>query len=111
MATFSGSPIQAPGSASLDGFEGSPFIDYENDFDADGALDFDFGNITPEKTNGRSIGNSSDGDTQHDLHDKRNHDEVDNNIEGGGKRREGEERTAKKPGRKPLTNEPTTVRS
>lgn len=35
----------------------------------------------------------------------------DEDEEGGGKRREGDDKQAKKPGRKPLTSEPTTVRS
>jgi AP-1-like transcription factor len=46
-----------------------------------------------------------------DLHDKRksmeDDDEDEDELEP--KRREGEEKTAKKPGRKPLTSEPTTV--
>lgn len=46
------------------------------------------------------------------LHDKRKSidDEDDDVDEGGGKRQEGEDKTVKKPGRKPLTSEPTTKR-
>lgn len=45
-----------------------------------------------------------------ELHDKRKspEDEKEDN-ENGSKRRDGEEKVAKKPGRKPLTSEPTTV--
>lgn len=45
------------------------------------------------------------------LHDKRkSFDAADDADEGGGKRQEGEDKTIKKPGRKPLTSEPTTKR-
>ena len=56
-------------------------------------------------------GTPSNGDA--DVHDKRGHPEDDDEDEedGGGKRREGstDEKTSKKPGRKPLTSEPTSV--
>ena len=41
--SFIESPLQAPGSSTL-GFEESPFIDYEYEFDADGSYDYDFAN-------------------------------------------------------------------
>jgi len=57
---------------------------------------------------GKLPGSSSDGDTE--THDKRQHpdDDDDDEEDGGGKRREGD-KGSKKPGRKPLTNEPTSV--
>jgi AP-1-like factor len=79
----------------LDSNRGS--VDYDL-ADADGYLD-DSGDP-----------NSFDGEGDGELHDKRKSPEDDkDDDENEPKRREGEERTAKKPGRKPLTSEPTTV--
>lgn len=73
----------------------------------DGAFEWDnngenlFGGLTDDF-------NEEDGE----LHDKRKNPDDDEGVEGnGGKRREGEDKSAKKPGRKPLTGEPTTVSS
>ena len=45
-----------------------------------------------------------------EVHDKRkNPGDDESDDDGGSKRREGAEKTVKKPGRKPLTSEPTTV--
>lgn len=102
------SPLQATGSGQ-NGFEESPFIDYDYEFDGDGSFDYDFANGSTEGLMiGKLPGTSSDGDA--DTHDKRSHpdDEGDEDEEGGGKRREGEGK-GKKPGRKPLTSEPTSV--
>jgi AP-1-like factor len=105
---FSESPIQAPESGTLNGFEESPFIDYDYDFDADGSFDYDFNNDSQGQMIGKLPGTSSDGDA--DTHDKRSHPDDDGEDEdGGGKRREGDEKSSKKPGRKPLTSEPTSV--
>ena len=106
--SFSESPLQPPGSGTLGGFEDSPFIDYDYDFDADAGFDYDFGNDSHGQMIGKLPGSSSDGDA--DTHDKRSHpDDEDNGEDGGGKRREGDDRSGKKPGRKPLTSEPTSV--
>lgn len=96
------SPVQdAPDSGSL-GLEESPFLDHELD---DGQFDWDestenlFGDIPGLDSN----------DMEH--HDKRKASTENDSQEGAtSKRREGEEKVAKKPGRKPLTQEPTTVR-
>jgi hypothetical protein len=104
------SPIeQTPGSGRLDSFEESPFLDYENlddsAFDWDNSGDQLFGDL-PE--------NDFNDDGEH--HDKRkaSTDEEDEE-EGSSKRREGDDKSVKKsgqkPGRKPLTGEPTTVSS
>lgn len=102
------SPLQnTPRSASLGnvGLDDSPFPDYDLD---DGNLDWEF--------NGEEMirslpGTSADDDADGDLHDKRKNPNDDaEDDEGGGKRREGDEKTSKKPGRKPLTSEPTSVR-
>ena len=102
------SPEQpTPGSATFGsiGIEDSPFIDYlEPD------SNFDLEPIEGGDMIGALPGSASDLDA--DLHEKRKSigDNVDDE-EGGGKRREGEDKTAKKPGRKPLQTEPTTVSS
>ncbi|KAL2069710.1 hypothetical protein VTL71DRAFT_14389 [Oculimacula yallundae] len=104
------SPLQAPGSGTLNGFEESPFIDYDYEFDGDGSFDYgDFNNDSQAQMIGNLPGSSSDGDNEN--HDKRSHPDDDgDDEEGGGKRREGDEKAAKKPGRKPLTSEPTSKR-
>ena len=106
---LSESPLQqAPGSGTLNGFEDSPFIDYDYEFDADGSFDYGLSNDSQGQMIGTLPGGSSDGDA--DTHDKRSHPDDDgDDDEGGGKRREGDEKSSKKPGRKPLTSEPTSV--
>jgi AP-1-like factor len=94
-------PANAFGGAGIDE---SPFIDY---LDGDNSFDFD-------NADGDMIGalpGDSPGRNGEDSNEKRKNpdDDDDDDDEGGGKRREGEDK--KKPGRKPLTNEPTTVGS
>jgi AP-1-like factor len=98
--------------ANFGSIDNSPFLDYA---DNDGNLDFEY------DADGQMIGgfpgeeqddddDDDDDNDHHDLHDKRKSpgdDREDN--ENGGKRREGEVKEAKKPGRKPLTSEPTNV--
>ena len=97
------SPNQdAPGSGELGSFDDSPFLDYneidEGNYDWDESQDNLFGDL-PETDSVDS-----------DHHDKRKASVEDEGLDGtSNKRREGEERQAKKPGRKPLTAEPTTV--
>ena len=94
---------ETPASGRLDGPESdtSPLLDFELE---DGSFDWDntgmIGDL-PTTSNGD--------DTEH--HDKRKKSiDEDEEDEGTGKRREGEEKvSARKPGRKPLTGEPTTV--
>lgn len=110
-AAVSESPVQAPGSGTLNGLDESPFIDYDPDFefDADGSYDYTFDNGSQGQMIGKLPGTSSDGEA--DTHDKRSHpDDDEDEDEGGGKRREGDEKSSKKPGRKPLTSEPTSKR-
>ncbi|TVY31862.1 AP-1-like transcription factor napA [Lachnellula subtilissima] len=108
--SFTESPLQAPGSATVNGFEDSPFVDYDYEFDGDGSFDYDFSNDSQGQMIGNLPGSSSDGDA--DTHDKRSHPDDDGgeDEEGGGKRRESDEKSSKKPGRKPLTSEPTSKR-
>jgi AP-1-like factor len=96
---------------SFAGFD-SPYLDnYDYDY-GDTSFDFDFSNDTNAKMIGDLPGtaksDSAEGET-----DKRAHpddDEEESGNENGAKRRESTEKVAKKPGRKPLTSEPTTVR-
>lgn len=94
--------FMSPAQAHLDtiGNDFTPDLDYlDNDFDFENA---DLG--------GEMIGalpGSLDGNA--DLHEKRKlSDDDDDEDEGDAKRQEGE-KGSKKPGRKPLTSEPTTV--
>lgn len=94
------SPEQVvPGSATFGQPEESPFLDYELE---DGAFDWD--------TNGDHLFGNLPGEDDHEPHDKRKASlDDDGGEDGGHKRREGEEKGTKKPGRKPLMGEPTTV--
>lgn len=99
------SPIQdIPGSGQFGsvGFDESPFLDFEDDgnFDWDNSGDQMFGSLPGE-------GNEDVGE----HHDKRkNPEDEEDDEEGDSKRHEGNDKSAKKPGRKPLnSSEPTTV--
>ena len=97
------SPVQeVPGSDTLGSFDESPFLDYEledGNFDWENSGDQLFGDLP---------GGEYNEDSEH--HDKRKASiDDDDEEEGSSKRREGGEKGAKKPGRKPLTGEPTTV--
>jgi AP-1-like factor len=107
---FTESPVDGSGSLPLNGFEESPFIDYDYEFDPEAGFDYDFANDSQAQMIGKLPGTSSDGDAEGT--DKRSHpDDEEEGAEGGGKRREGDEKISKKPGRKPLTSEPTSVSS
>lgn len=98
------SPLQAsPGSGTLGSVDESPLLDSE----------YDDANFEWDNSGGALFGSlpgNFDGD-ESDLHDKRkNPEDEEDEGETGTKRQEGEDKTAKKPGRKPLTGgEPTTV--
>jgi AP-1-like factor len=78
----------------------SPYLDFDIDGEGDEQYDFDI--------NAQMIGDLPE--SSGDLHDKRKSiDGKDDEDEGGGKKRESEDKSGKKPGRKPLTSEPTTV--
>lgn len=94
---------ETPPSGELDGLGNdiSPLLEFDLE---DGSFDWDNSGMIgdlPDTSNGD--------DTDH--HDKRKKStDEDEGEEGTGKRREGEEKgSARKPGRKPLTGEPTTV--
>lgn len=76
-------------------FDNSEFSNY---LDGDSGFDFD---------NSELVGD----DDVKEIHDKRKMSEDEDDDNGDAKRGEGEDKQPKKPGRKPLTSEPTTVRS
>ncbi|KAL2044711.1 hypothetical protein N7G274_002485 [Stereocaulon virgatum] len=98
------SPIQqTPGSGQPSNFDESPSLDYDLD---DGT--FDWVNSCNQLF-GDLHGTEYNDDGEH--HDKRKAASgEDGEEEGSSKRREGNDKGAKKPGRKPLTGEPTTKR-
>ena len=87
------------------GLEESPFLDY-----MDGDTSFDYDNVDGDMMIGAlPTPGDSPGKNGEESNEKRKSPEDDvEDDEGGGKRREGEDK--KKPGRKPLTSEPTTKR-
>ena len=102
------SPTQkTPGSGQIGSFDDSPFLDYDNLDDGN----FDWDN-NGEQLFGDIPGVDFNDDAEH--HDKRKASlDEDDADEGSSKRREGDDKSGKKiaqkPGRKPLTGEPTTV--
>jgi AP-1-like transcription factor len=111
-----GKANQEDGSNATNAVQESPFLDYDYDFGPDSSFDFDFSGDGQAKMIGDLPGSVGKDDSkasspENDNSDKRSHpDEDDDELEeGGGKRRESEGKVSKKPGRKPLTNEPTTV--
>ena len=78
------------------GPDDSPYLDFDIDGEGDDSFDFD--------GQDQMIGDLPD-----TTGDKRKSIDGKDGDEGGGKRRESEDKAGKKPGRKPLTSEPTTV--
>ena len=99
------SPIQeASSSANLGstGFDESPFLDFEDDgnFDWDTNGDMMFGSLPGDE--------NQEGNEQHPK--RKNSEDDEEEGEENNKRHEGNDKTTKKPGRKPLnSSEPTTV--
>ncbi|KAK4229384.1 transcription factor PAP1-domain-containing protein [Podospora fimiseda] len=112
---FNGSPLQ--GSDTFGGsFQGSPEFDVDYDITgADTSFDFPFGDPSQPKMIGDLPGTASDASKSDSAEntespDKRSHPDDDEEENPGAKRRESEDKVAKKPGRKPLTTEPTSKR-
>jgi AP-1-like transcription factor len=116
--SFTTSPAQP------DSISESPYLDnYDYDFDPDSSFDFDFAGNGQAKMIGDLPGTAPSESTENESHDKRSHpdDEEDDDADSPGgngkgngnsaKRRESTEKVAKKPGRKPLTTEPSSVSS
>jgi AP-1-like transcription factor len=110
----------APNGLSESGTQESPLLDFDYDFGPDSSFDFDFANGN-DTLNGDLPGSDADGDDngdgtkastpENDNAEKRSLDEEgdEGREEGSAKRRESEGKVPKKPGRKPLTNEPSSV--
>lgn len=101
------------------GYQESPFLDYENyDFTGDNSFDFSFADGSESKMIGELPGSngtpaseaSAKGSSESNDNEKRQHpDDEEDEDEGAAKRQETGEKAPKKPGRKPLTTEPTSV--
>ncbi|KAK4166485.1 transcription factor PAP1-domain-containing protein [Cladorrhinum sp. PSN259] len=111
---FNGSPLQ--GSDNMGSFQGSPEFDFDYDIaGADSSFDFPFSDPSQPKMIGDLPGNHSDASKSESAEntespDKRSHPDDDDDEENPTKRRESEDKVAKKPGRKPLTTEPSSKR-
>lgn len=109
LSSFDGSPVQD--AHGLPGFQDSPLLDFDYELGpADSSFDLSVDDITNSKMIGDLPGGSSTvktDSTEADTQEKRGH--PDDDEENGAKRRESEDKVAKKPGRKPLTTEPSSV--
>ncbi|KAL1875820.1 DNA-binding transcription factor yap1 [Diaporthe australafricana] len=109
-ASFGNSPTQK---TDVNGFDASPFLDYDYDINGDTSFDFSFADGSNAKMIGDlpgSAGSDKSGSENNDT-EKRSHPDDENDDEGGDtKRQETGEKVSKKPGRKPLTTEPTSKR-
>jgi AP-1-like factor len=94
-------------------YQESPYLDnYDYDF-GESSFDFSFSHGDQAKMIGDVPGSARSESTEGDSNDKRSHpdDEDDEDSPGNDpKRRESSDRIPKKPGRKPLTSEPTSKR-
>ncbi|KAK1988109.1 transcription factor PAP1 [Colletotrichum cereale] len=109
----------SPAQGAAHGFQESPYLDnYDYDF-GDSSFDFDVSTVGQGKMIGdipggaQSAQSTKSDSTENDGTDKRAHpdDEEDEDSPGNdAKRREGGDKAPKKPGRKPLTSEPTSKR-
>lgn len=102
------------------GIPDSSYLDYDYSFDgADDSLDFTLNSEDQSNYldgNGDTASNddakteSAPSNADNDSPDKRGHPDDDDDDLGSAKRREGSEKVPKKPGRKPLTSEPSSKR-
>ncbi|KAM0331612.1 hypothetical protein ACHAQA_003291 [Verticillium albo-atrum] len=105
------SPAQGSGNSRL---TDTPYLDnYDYDF-GDSSFDFEFADTSQASMIGDLPNSAKSGSAEADSSDKRAHpDDEDDEDESPGndaKRRESTEKIAKKPGRKPLTSEPSSKR-
>jgi AP-1-like factor len=101
-------PLNSASAQSLDGLKDGQLSGFDYDFGAaDSSFDFSFDDSNAGKIDEDSPAKSDSPES--DSPDKRSHPDDDDEEETGAKRRESEDKVAKKPGRKPLTTEPTTV--
>ncbi|KAJ4393208.1 DNA-binding transcription factor yap1 [Gnomoniopsis smithogilvyi] len=113
------SPVSYNTSPQQDAFQESPLVDYDYEFtNGDTSYDFSFADDSQAKmigdlpgSNGSGSGSGSDkGGSENNDNEKRSHPDDDDDEEANAKRQETGEKVAKKPGRKPLTTEPTSKR-
>ncbi|KAK7991776.1 transcription factor PAP1-domain-containing protein [Apiospora saccharicola] len=124
-AALSVSPtaLKQTGPSKADSVQESPFQDYDYDFGSgpDSSFDFEFANGAsgqmigdlPNLSPGNDSNDSSKATSpENDSAEKRSYPDEDegDREESGNKRRESEGKVPKKPGRKPLTNEPSSKR-
>lgn len=114
------SPSSYNSSPQQNGYLESPFLDYDNyELAGDNSFDFSFADDSQPKmigdlpgSNGSASEGSAKASSDNNDNEKRNHpDDEDDEEEGAAKRQETGEKAPKKPGRKPLTTEPTSVSS
>lgn len=111
-SSYDNSPHQK---SDLNSFQESPFLDYDYEFAGDNSFDFSFADDSQAKMIGDLPGsNGSDtsakASSDNNDNEKRSHpDDEDDDEEGSAKRQETGDKAPKKPGRKPLTTEPTSV--
>lgn len=110
------SPSSYDNSPNQNGFQESPDLDYDNyDFTGDASFDFSFADDSQSQMIGDLPGSTgSDASVKagsdNNDNEKRSHpDDENDDEEGSAKRQETGDKTPKKPGRKPLTTEPTSV--
>ncbi|POR35211.1 AP-1-like transcription factor [Tolypocladium paradoxum] len=108
--SFKSSPMQHVENG---GFQESPYLDnYDYEF-GDSSFDFSFASVDQPQMIGDVPGTVRSDSAENDSNDKRSHpdDEEDDDSPGNdSKRRESTDKAPKKPGRKPLTSEPTSKR-
>lgn len=113
-AVFSNSGLS---NGQVNGFSDSPFLDNIDNLDyndfGDSSFDFSFANGDQSLVSDVADGVKSES-PDNEAHEKRSHpddeDDEDALAENGSKRRESTDKVPKKPGRKPLTSEPTSKR-
>ncbi|TQN66518.1 AP-1-like transcription factor napA [Colletotrichum shisoi] len=109
----------SPAQGAAHGFQESPYLDnYDYDF-GDSSFDFDVSTVGQAKMIGdipggaQSAQSTKSDSTENDGMDKRAHPDDEEDADSPGndaKRREGGDKVPKKPGRKPLTSEPSSKR-
>lgn len=105
----------SPQKPESNGFQESPFLDIDYDFSGDASFDMSFGDDSQAKMIGDLPGSnasetSAKASSDNNDNEKRSHPDDDNeDEEGSAKRQETGDKAPKKPGRKPLTTEPTSV--
>lgn len=92
------------------GFEESPFLDFDPDvdFDFQGADEL-IGDLPDAHGPGSTDGATASPEDQEPREKRKTVDGKSEPDDAGKKRRESDDKSAKKPGRKPLTSEPTSV--